>query len=58
MKQLQLTLIKAKGYRYSISEIDTTQQILDRCQEVFNDIQIIVDGLRKRDAKSSELSVN
>jgi hypothetical protein len=56
--QLQSTLTRAKGYRYSISAIDTTQQILDRCQQVFKDIDSIVDGLRKPGAKPGEASVD
>jgi hypothetical protein len=48
LKQLESTLAKAKAYRYSLSAIETTQQILNRCQEVFQDIEAIVNGLRKR----------
>ena len=48
LKQLQSALTKAKAYRYSLSAIETTQEILDRCQEVFRDIKGIFDGLRKR----------
>lgn len=48
LKQLQSTLTKAKAYRYSFSAIETTQEILDRCQEVFKEIEGIVHGLRKR----------
>jgi hypothetical protein len=48
LKQLQSTLTKAKAYRYSISAIETTQEILDRCQDVFEEIDTIVNGLRKR----------
>jgi hypothetical protein len=48
LKQLQSTLTKAKAYRYSLSALQTTQEILDRCQEIFKDIEDIVDGLRKR----------
>jgi hypothetical protein len=47
---LQYTLTKVKTYRYSISAIDTAQEILDRYRDVLNDIHEIVDGLRKRDA--------
>ncbi|KIM94409.1 hypothetical protein OIDMADRAFT_60736 [Oidiodendron maius Zn] len=47
LKQLQSTLTKAKAYRYSISAIETTQEILDRCQEVFGEIEGILRGLQK-----------
>jgi len=47
LKQLQSTLAKAKAFRYSLSAIETTQEILDRCQEVFNEIEGIVNSLRK-----------
>jgi len=48
LKQLQSTLTKAKAYRYSLSALETTQEVLDRCQDVFEEIEGIVDGLRKR----------
>jgi hypothetical protein len=48
LKQLQSTLTKAKAYRYSLSSLETTQEVLDRCQDVFEEIEGIVDGLRKR----------
>ena len=50
LKQLHSTLTKAKAFRYSISAIDTTQTILDRCQQIFKDIENILDGLGKRKA--------
>jgi hypothetical protein len=53
LKQLESTLTKAKAYRYSLSAIETTQEILDRCQEVFNEIEAIVNGLRKRGSERS-----
>jgi hypothetical protein len=48
LKQLQSTLAKAKSYRYSLSAIETTREILDRCQQLFEEIEAIVCGLRKR----------
>jgi hypothetical protein len=48
LKQLQSTLTKAKAYRYSLSAIETTEEILKRCQEVFKEIDGIIYGLRKR----------
>jgi hypothetical protein len=50
LKQLHSTLTKAKSFRYSISAIATTQEILDQCQEIFNDIEAIVERLQKRKA--------
>lgn len=45
LKQLQSTLTKAKACRYSLSAIETTAEILDRCQEIFNEIEAIVTDL-------------
>ena len=53
LKQLQSTLTKAKAYRYSLSALETTQEILDRCQEVFQEIENVVDALRKRGGEGS-----
>ena len=44
LKQLQSTLTKAKAYRYSLSALETTQEILDRCQEAFQEIENVVDA--------------
>lgn len=48
LKQLQSTLAKAKAFRYSLSAIETTQEILDRCQEVFKEIEGIINRLRTK----------
>lgn len=53
LKQLHSTLTKAKAYRYSLRALDTTQEILDQCQEVFKEIESILNGLRKRGVQSS-----
>jgi hypothetical protein len=58
LRQLQSTLTKAKGFRYSISAIETTQQILDQCQDIFKQIEDIVNGLRKPGTNSNEPSVD
>lgn len=58
LKQLQSTLTKARSYRYSISAIETTQEILDRCQDVFKEIEEIVEGLRKKRGRATEASVD
>jgi predicted glycosyl hydrolase (DUF1957 family) len=58
LKQLQSTLTKARSYRYSISAIETTQEILDRCQDVFKEIEEIIESLRKRRGKTAEASVD
>jgi hypothetical protein len=53
LKQLQSTLAKAKAFRYSLGAIETIQEILDRCQEVFKEIEGIINGLRKRGGERS-----
>ncbi|KAE9375816.1 hypothetical protein N431DRAFT_315168, partial [Stipitochalara longipes BDJ] len=53
LEQLQSTLTKAKAYRYSVGALETTQEILNRCQEVFDEIEGIISGLRKRGQESS-----
>lgn len=46
LQQLASTLEKARSARFSISAIATTQEILDRCQELFGEIEDVVDKLR------------
>jgi hypothetical protein len=58
LKQLHSTLTKAKARRYSISAIATTQDILERCQEIFREIEDIVQPLQKSAGKSKELPVD
>ncbi|CZR66657.1 uncharacterized protein PAC_16558 [Phialocephala subalpina] len=59
LKQLHSTLTKAKAYRYSLRALDTTQEILDQCQEVFKEIESILNGLRKGGVQgSAESSVD
>lgn len=48
------TLTKAKARRHSISAIATTQDILKRCQEIFKEIDVIIQPLRKSAGTSSE----
>ncbi|MCJ1356838.1 MAG: hypothetical protein MMC33_006834 [Icmadophila ericetorum] len=49
LKQLEKTLTNAKSCRYSTTAIETTFQIVERCQQVFNSIQAVMDGLRRQD---------
>ncbi|PMD62026.1 uncharacterized protein K444DRAFT_485157, partial [Hyaloscypha bicolor E] len=58
LKQLHSTLTKAKARRYSISAIATTQEILKRCQEIFREIEDIVQPLQKSAGKSKEPPVD
>jgi hypothetical protein len=58
LKQLHSTLTKAKARRYSISAIATTQDILERCQVIFKDIEDIVHPLQKSAGKSKEPAVD
>ncbi|KAL9121585.1 MAG: hypothetical protein Q9187_001855 [Circinaria calcarea] len=58
LKQLERTLAKAKDRRYSISAIETTQEILEQCQVVFNELQAIFDSLIKSKPSSSETTID
>jgi hypothetical protein len=46
LQQLASTLEKAHSARFSISAIGTTQEILDRCQEIFDEIGEVVKDLK------------
>jgi ABC-type multidrug transport system fused ATPase/permease subunit len=56
LKQLQSTFTNARSFRQSISAIDTIHEVLDQCQEIFKDIESIIDGLQKRKAATLEPS--
>lgn len=56
LKQLHSTLTNARSFRHSINAIDTIHEILDQCQEIFNEIESIIDGLQKRKAANLEPS--
>lgn len=64
LKQLQSTLNKAKAYRYSLTAIETTAEILDQCQEIFSEIETIVTNLsvgnrgNERSAESTRRFIN
>ena len=58
LQQLELTLAKAQDRRYSISAIETTQEILDQCQTIFEDINSIIAGLQKQKPSSGEVSMD
>ena len=58
LKQLEKTLTKARSCRYSMSAIETTQEILDRCRDVFKSIETAIDGLSKPKGQSLEPSVD
>lgn len=58
LKQLERTLAKAKDRRYSISAIETTHEILEQCQVVFNELQTIFDSLKKSKLSSGETSMD
>lgn len=47
LQHLGTTLEKARSSRFSISAISTTQDILDRCQELFQDIANIANKFLK-----------
>jgi hypothetical protein len=45
LQQLASTLEKARSARFSVSAIETTQEILDRCTELFSEIEEVVKKL-------------
>ena len=51
-KQLE-TLLSHAHFRYSNAAVDTTRKILERCKEVFNELDDVVKDLRPR--KSDDL---
>ena len=58
LKQLHSTLTKARNFRYSITAIETTQDILDECQKVFEQISMIVEGLKTGKATPGDKSMD
>ena len=46
LKSVQSVLNKASKSRFSLSALDTTQEVIDRCQEIFTQIRKIVQDLR------------
>lgn len=57
LKQLERALAKAKNRRYSISAIEVTQQILDQCRTVLEEIEQIVEGTKKKNSAESSIDV-
>lgn len=57
LKQLERTLAKAKR-RYSISAIETTQQILNQTRIVFEEIERLISGLKKKGAGDSSIDLS
>ena len=58
LKQVQSKLKRAKSSRYSLGAIQTTQEILDRCEHVFKEIETIIDSLRKENVNSRDSIVD
>lgn len=54
LKQLHGMLTKAKAFRYSISAIQATEDILKECRKIFEEIEAILEGLQKQASKSSQ----
>ena len=57
LKQLERALAKAKNRRCSISAIEVTQQILDQCQTVLEEIEQIVNGTKKKNSADGSIDV-
>jgi hypothetical protein len=58
LTQLRSTLKKARARRFSLSAISTTQDILERCQKIFKEIEDIVAPLQRNTGNSKESSVD
>jgi hypothetical protein len=58
LTQLRSTLKKVRARRFSISAISTTQDILERCQKIFKEIEDIVAPLQRSAGNSKETSVD
>lgn len=58
LKQLERTLSKARNRRYSISAIEVTQQILDQCRKIFQEIEGLIGGLQRTKDEFSEPSIS
>lgn len=57
LKQLERALAKAKNRRYSISAIEVTQQILDQCRTVLEEIEKIIEGTTKKNSADTSIDV-
>jgi len=58
LTQLRSTLKKARARRFSVSAISTTQDILERCQQVFKEIEDIVVPLQRGTGNPKETSTD
>lgn len=56
LKHVQTTLTRAKAYRLSMSAVQTAEDIVDRCQIIFKDLQAMIDKLRKGEVKLDVLT--
>ena len=56
LKQVQSVLSKAKGFRVSMTAIDSTQEVLDRCQSVFDDLGQVIEKLKGNNDEVSLIS--
>jgi hypothetical protein len=48
LKQLRNTLAKARGCRYSLSALETTNEIFVRCTDIFNEINNLLAGFKSK----------
>lgn len=55
LKQVQSVLLKAKSFRSSVSANRATQDILDRCQVIFKELETVVNGVRSKGGDAVEL---
>jgi hypothetical protein len=56
LRQLERTLAESK-YRHSSGALRTTNNVLEECKSIFNEIDTIVSGLQRQRRSSSEVSV-
>lgn len=56
LKQVQGSLTQARAFRLSVSAIQTTQDVIDRIQVIFNELQTKIKKLQKGDPRLDVLN--
>ncbi|KAI1627088.1 hypothetical protein EDD37DRAFT_249536 [Exophiala viscosa] len=50
LKQVQSTLTRARAYRLSLSALQAAQDVIDRAQVIFGDLDSTIKNFQKRDS--------
>lgn len=51
LKQVQATLTQARAFRLSLSAVQTAQDVVDRCQIIFDELEATVKKLQRGDSQ-------